>query len=92
MQMLYDSEGYVVVVCDAHLCNDSNPHNAGKDARNIFEIVDKKSSLSVVLDGQWAEAFQAQISRWQVKTPHMDEVEATLESYTQLAYIPLVMH
>lgn len=115
MQMLYDSEAYVVV----HLQADAQESSVAQDAvevamhrrvvsaqtstgpngaitprlaRHGFEIVDKRSGKEVYLDGSWAELFQQQINAWQDKTPTQEEVEDTLECYTQLAQNPVVLH
>lgn len=112
MQMLYDSDAYVVV----HLQADAQESNAAQDAvevalhqrvnsgeapdgknghrlaRHGFEIVDKRAGKEVYLDGSWAELFQQQIAAWQIKTPTQEEVEDTLERYTQLAQNPVVLH
>lgn len=88
MQMLYDSESFVVVhmqldsdgeVLDA--CEIKKPVLA----RHGFEIVDKRSGKEVYLDGSWAELFQQQITAWQVNTPTQEEVEDTLDGYAELA-------
>ncbi len=93
MQMLYDSESFVVV----HMQLDT----AGSDnaeikkpvlARHGFEIVDKRSGKEVYLDGSWAELFQQQITAWQVNTPTQEEVEDTLDGYAELAHNPVLMH
>lgn len=90
MQMLYDSEAFVVV----HLLE--NEPEEGQPApalpRHGFEIVDKKSNKEVYLNGSWAEAFQRQINAWQLNTPTQEEVEECLSGYTLLAQNPLVMH
>ena len=95
MQMLYDSESFVVV----HMQLDGDV--AALDtaeikkptlARHGFEIVDKRSGKEVYLDGSWAELFQQQITAWQVNTPTQEEVEDTLEGYTGLAQQPVVVH
>ncbi len=115
MQMLYDSDSYVVV----HLQADAQESSAAQDAvdvalngrvvsaqsssgpegslpprlaRHGFEIVDKRAGKEVYLDGSWAELFQQQINAWQDKTPTQEEVEDTLERYTQLAQNPVVLH
>jgi hypothetical protein len=36
--------------------------------------------------------FQMQITAWQQNTPSQEEVEDTLESYTGLAQMPVVVH
>ncbi len=85
MQMLYDSDAFVVVHMDAN--QDSGPR-----PRHGFEIVDKRVNKELYLDGAWAAAFQAQINSWQLNTPTQEEVEAQLELYCNLAQYPLVMH
>ncbi len=95
MQMLYDSESFVVV--HMQLDGDSTVIDASKIkkptlARHGFEIVDKRSGKEVYLDGSWAELFQQQITAWQVKTPTQEEVEDTLDGYAELAHNPVLMH
>ncbi len=98
MHMLYDSESFVVVHMQADvplLATDSGvtPHIMRPQlARNGFEIVDKRSGKEVYLDGSWAELFQQQITAWQAKTPTQEEVEDTLDRYSELAQNPVVMH
>jgi len=90
MQMLYDSDSFVVVHLQA---NAPVPGEAEPGvARHGFEIVDKRSNKEVYLDGSWADAFQRQINAWQLNTPTQEEVEETLGSYAELAQNPLVMH
>ena len=92
LNMLYDSESYVVVHVqptegDAPLA----PHLPVL-ARHGFEIVDKRSGKEVYLDGSWAELFQQQITAWQRNTPTQEEVEDTLEGYAELAQNPVLVH
>jgi Protein of unknown function (DUF3567) len=94
MQMLYDSESFVVVHMQLH----GSEHDAGAGvkqpslARHGFEIVDKRSGKEVYLDGSWAELFQQQITAWQANTPTQEEVEDTLDGYAELAHNPVLMH
>ena len=90
MQMLYDSDSFVVVHLQANqpVDGDLGPGVA----RHGFEIVDKRSNKEVYLDGTWADAFQRQINAWQLNTPTQEEVEATLDGYAELAQNPLVIH
>jgi hypothetical protein len=90
MQMLYDSDAFVVVHIQANA--PAEGENQPAIVRHGFEIVDKKTNKEVYLDGAWAEAFQRQINAWQLDTPTQEEVEECLESYAQLAQNPLVMH
>ena len=95
MQMLYDSDSFVVV----HMLPDADRSSAADDApkppqlvRHGFEIVDKRSGKEVYLDGSWAEMFQLQILAWQRDTPTQEEVEETLDGYVGLAQNPVVVH
>ncbi len=93
MQMLYDSESFVVV--HMQLDGEEQDMTAVKKptlARHGFEIVDKRSGKEVYLDGSWAELFQQQITAWQVNTPTQEEVEDTLDGYAELAHNPVLMH
>jgi hypothetical protein len=90
MQMLYDSDTFVVVHLQANEPAEGEPRPPV--ARHGFEIVDKRSNKEVYLDGSWADAFQRQITAWQQNTPTQEEVEATLDGYAELAQNPLVIH
>jgi len=63
MQMLYDSDTFVVV----HL--QANEPGEGESLPNLprhgFEIVDKRSNKEVYLDGAWADDRDSQ---WQTRT------------------------
>lgn len=95
MQMLYDSDSFVVV----HMLPDADRSGATHDTpqppqlvRHGFEIVDKRSGKEVYLDGSWAELFQQRLQAWQQNAPSQEEVEDTLEGYACLAQMPVVMH
>ena len=97
MQMLYDSDSFVVV----HLGPDLDLTPASTElqqaagpqlARHGFEIVDKRSGKEVYLDGSWAEMFQQIILGWQLNAPTEEEVESTLERYSGLAQNPVLVH
>jgi len=92
MQMLYDSESFVVVHVLPHEDDEAAAPNPPVFARHGFEIVDKRSGKEVYLDGSWAEMFQRQIMAWQRETPTQEEVEDTLEGYAELAQNPVLMH
>lgn len=88
MQMLYDSDKYVVVHIDAN-ASSPNPYAA---ARNCFEIIDKERSKELFLDGMWADTFHRQIAAWQLATPTQEQVEELLGGYAALAQLPLTTH
>ncbi len=107
MQMLYDSETFVVMALQpdvsvttevSKLANEteSSSENGTKKItpkleRYGFEIVDKRVGKEVYLDGSWAELFQQHLRAWQENAPTQEEVEATLESYSGLAQTSVAM-
>jgi len=92
MQMLYDSDSFVVVHLQPNEDEAAVAPHLPVLARHGFEIVDKRSGKEVYLDGSWAELFQKQIAAWQLNTPTEEEVETTLEGYAELAQNPVLMH
>ena len=95
MHMLYDSDTFAVVQIQADAADDGAAQTVCATpqlTRHGFEIVDKRSGKEVYLDGSWAELFQARLNGWQQKTPSQEEVEEMLESYAELAQMPVVMH
>jgi len=93
MQLLYDSESFVVVQIHANAPEAAAPSPAiAQLARHGFEIVDKRSGKEVYLDGSWAELFQQRLSAWARDTPTQEEVEDTLEGYSGLANTPVSLH
>ena len=92
MQMLYDSESFVVVHMVPDDDDDKLETTVPQLARHGFEIVDKRSGKEVYLDGSWAEMFQEKILDWQRNTPTQEEVEDTLDGYAGLAQNPVIVH
>ncbi|MES2189718.1 MAG: DUF3567 domain-containing protein [Pseudomonadota bacterium] len=93
MQMLYDSESFVVVQIHANAPEESAPAPKVPELeRHGFEIVDKRSGKEVYLDGSWAEMFQQRLSDWEQNTPTQQEIEDTLEGYSGLANTPISLH
>lgn len=93
MNMLYDSDSFVVVHLESEVqAAEGAVEGQPMLSRHGFEIVDKRSGKEVYLDGSWAELFHQQIKAWQDKTPTQEEVEDTLERYAVLAQNPVVLH
>ena len=98
MQMLYDSDSFVVLHLKPDLGLPEQVTLADGETpapglpRHGFEIVDKRSGKEVYLDGSWAELFQQVILGWQRESPSEEEVEDILERYAQLAQNPVLIH
>ena len=73
MQMLYDSDSFVVV----HLQANAPAQGEAEPgiARHGFAIVDKRSNKEVYLAGLLAESFHRQIHPWQTHPPTPAQVE-----------------
>ena len=74
MNMLYDSESFVVVHVQTETVMAAGSQDLQEDTegrklpampRHGFEIVDKRSGKELYLDGSWAELFQQRIMAWQ---------------------------
>ena len=93
MQMLYDSDSYVVVHMQANepIEGEPSPPTPVKP-RHGYEIVDKRTNREIYLDGTWADVFRRQIDAWQANAPTQEEVEKKLAGYCELAQNPLVLH
>lgn len=87
MQLLYDSDQYVVIHMDPLEDDETTPLD-----RSGFELVDKDRGVLLYLDGALAESFNNHILAWQAKTPSQDDVEAVLEGYLHMAHIPVLQH
>lgn len=90
MQMLYDSDTFVVLrLLAAH---PAQTQAVGSLPRHGFEIVDKRAGKEVYLDGAWAELFQQEINSWESGGSTQDDIETALERYAQLAQFPVLSH
>ncbi|MDO4591664.1 MAG: DUF3567 family protein [Comamonadaceae bacterium] len=81
MQMLYDSDSFVVL----HLKPD-----LGLPAE--VTLADGQTPAPAMPRHGFAELFQQQIQAWQQESPTEEEVEDILERYAQLAQNPVLVH
>jgi hypothetical protein len=89
MQMLYNSEQYVVVAFDLSA---GDAHDAGTPSPGGYEIVDKLTRRGIFLNGAAAEGFQRGVSALVERGPTEEEVDEFIAGYTLLAQQPLVVH
>lgn len=92
MQMLYNSDHYVVVQIDVPAVEGSPGLSRGG-----FEIVDKLARREIFIEGALAESFQqgvqALIDKHEdAETASADEFDEFIERYTQFAQHPLTLH
>lgn len=88
MQMIYNSDSFVVVEFDwgAAGSPDESPRAGG------YEIVDKFARKEIFLDGVVAEGFKRGVSALAERRPSEEEFDDFIAGYTQLAQQPVVLH
>ena len=89
MQMLYNSDHYVVVEFDmggAGTPEQPSPPQGG------YEIVDKFARRGIFLNGAVAEGFKRGVSALVERGPTEEEVDDFIAGYTLLAQQPVIVH
>jgi hypothetical protein len=91
MQMVYNSDNFVVVQIDLPHAQDSG---LGEDAlsRGGFEIVDKFARKEIFIEGAMAETFKDEVTALIETSPSEEEMDDYIERYTSLMQHPVVLH
>ena len=87
MQMLYNSDHYVVVEID--LGTDAPE---GGDGKGGYEIVDKFARRGIFLNGAVADGFKAGVDALVERDPTEEELDDFIAGYTLLAQQPVILH
>lgn len=88
MQMLYDSDHFVVVQFELPPADDS----AGPLTRGGYEIVDKHARREIFLEGLLAESFKQGVEALADTHPSEDDFDEFIGGYCTLAHSPLTVH
>ena len=87
MQMLYNSDSYVVVQFDVPgASEDAAPRRGG------FEIVDKLARKEIFIEGAVAESFQRGVQELVRQGPNEEVIDDYIPGFTALAQQPVVLH
>ena len=86
MQMLYNSDSYVVVRLDVP------DAEGGALTRGGYEIVDKFAKKEIFIEGALAASFKAGVDKLIESNPSEDAFDDFIEGYTAWAQQPLTMH
>jgi hypothetical protein len=89
MQMLYNSDHYVVV--EFNLAAEV-PSGDAVARRGGYEIVDKFARRGIFLDGAVAEGFKRGVDELVERGPSEEEVDDFIAGYTLLAQQPVIVH
>jgi hypothetical protein len=90
MQMLYNSDSFVVVQFDLP----SGQADAADLSRGGYEIVDKHTRKEIFIEGAVAERFKQGVQALVDAEggASQDDLDDYIGSYTQLAQHPVVLH
>jgi hypothetical protein len=93
MQMLYNSENFVVVQFDFP-AGATAEIDGGADtlARGGYEIVDKFARKEIFIEGALAEQFKQGVEALIETSPSEEEMDAYLDGYSSLMQNALVFH
>lgn len=87
MQMLYNSDSYVVVQFDVPSSEtEASPRRGG------FEIVDKFARKEIFIEGAIADSFQRGVQALVQQGPNEEAIDEFIAGFTALAQQPVVLH
>ena len=90
MQMLYNSDHYVVVEFD--MGTDVSSDGEASRTKGAYEIVDKFSRRGIFLNGAVADGFKAGVDALVEGDPTEEEVDEFIGNYTLLAQQLVILH
>ena len=93
MQMLYNSESYVVVRFEVDGAAPDGPSMVtAPTGRGGYQIVDKCAGKEIYLQGVMATHFQQGVDALIEAGPSEEDVDAFLERFAALMQQPVVLH
>jgi len=87
MQMLYNSDSFVVVAFEVPAA-EGGPF----PSRGGYEIVDKFARKEIYLEGALAERFQQGVQALIEKGPSSEDMDDYIGGFTAMAQQPLIVH
>lgn len=90
MQMLYNSDSYVVVQIDLPAAEEGAHRPVF--GRGGYEIVDKLARKEIFLEGEMAEHFKSGVQAIADNDPSPEAFDEFIGRFTALAQQPVVMH
>lgn len=96
MQMLYNSDSYVVMQIDVPAPRSDADRDAvaGGDAltRGGYEIVDKFARKEIFIEGAMAQSFKEGVEALIETDPSEDDMDDYIARYTSLMQQPVILH
>ncbi len=91
MQMLYNSDSFVVVAFEP-LAELPGADGRPQLARGGYEIVDKFARKEIFIEGATAEQFQIGVQALAKQDPSVEAMDDFIAGYTVLAQQPVLLH
>jgi len=98
MQMLYNSDSFVIVEFDVPVREDAGVASADAGlprpqlSRGGYEIVDKFARKEIFIDGALAQSFKEAVQAQIQDDPSEEAMDAFIGRYASLMHNPLVYH
>ena len=87
MQMLYNSDSYVVVQFDV-----PSSETEALPQRGGFEIVDKFARKEIFIEGAIADSFRRGVQALVQQGPNEEAIDEFIAGFTALAQQPVILH
>lgn len=91
MQMLYNSDSFVVVAIEVPAGQASAEGSPGL-SRGGYEIVDKFARKEIYIEGALAETFQQGVQALVAQGPSEEALDEYIGRFTLLAQQPVILH
>ena len=92
MQMLYNSDNFVIVQIDVPAAGQPGEAGPASAHRGGYEIVDKFAGKEIFISGLLAESFKAGVDALIETSPSEEDMDAYIERFSALMQQPLVLH
>ena len=92
MQMLYNSDNYVIVQFDVPAIPATEGGAAGEPGRGGYEIVDKFAGKETYIDGALAVSFRRGVDALIENSPTQEDMDEYLGRFSALMQQPVVLH
>jgi Protein of unknown function (DUF3567) len=92
MQMLYNSDSFVVVHFDLSANGDEGPQDGATPGRGGYEIVDKFARKEIFIMGALAEKFQLGAKALAEQEHTAEQMDDFIAGFTEMAQHPLTLH
>jgi len=90
MQMLYNSDSYVIVQFDVPA--DANAAGEGQLTRGGYEIVDKFLRKEIFIEGAMAASFKEGVDALIQTSPSEEELDDYIGRFAALMQQPVILH